>query len=194
MNAVMTIEGAVDTPVFRAYVKHVLVLTLRAGDVVVMVNLSVHKAADIESLITGAGAQLIYLPPYSPDWSLIEHWWSKLKTWLRSMKARTREALDLALTKAIGKIRGACLPTACRLIARSPLASHMRKCREFSVSDMEGFWNDAGARFMCALPSISTACELRFRCHVTGCVAFWPVSVFFSAITSIPAWRTSSMR
>lgn len=100
----MTIEGSVDTPVFRAYVKHVLVPTLRAGDVVVMDNLSVHKAADIESLITAAGAQLIYLPPYSPDWSPIEPCWSKLKTWLRGIKARTREALDHALTKVIGKI------------------------------------------------------------------------------------------
>jgi transposase len=104
MNAVMTVEGAVDTAVFRAYVKHVLVPTLRAGDVVVMDNLSVHKAPDIESLITGTGAQLIYLPPYSPDWSPIEPCWSKLKAWLRGMKARTREALDLALTKVIGKI------------------------------------------------------------------------------------------
>ncbi|WP_332309959.1 IS630 family transposase [Noviherbaspirillum autotrophicum] len=104
MNAVMTIEGAVDTAVFRAYVQHVLVPTLRAGDIVVMDNLSVHKVADIEALITTAGAQLIYLPPYSPDWSPIEPCWSKLKTWLRGMKARTREALDLALTKIIGKV------------------------------------------------------------------------------------------
>lgn len=104
MDAVMTIEGAVDTAVFRAYVTHVLLPTLRAGDVVVMDNLSVHKAADIESQITAAGAQLIYLPPYSPDWSPIEPCWSKLKTWLRGMKARTKEALDLALTKIIGKI------------------------------------------------------------------------------------------
>lgn len=104
MEAVMTVEGAVDAAVFRIYVKHVLVPTLRPGDVVVMDNLSVHKVADIESMITGAGARLVYLPPYSPDWSPIEPCWSKLKTRLRGMKARTRQALDLALTKVIGKI------------------------------------------------------------------------------------------
>jgi transposase len=104
MEAVMTVEGAVDAMVFRAYVGHVLVPTLRSGDVVVMDNLSVHKVRDIESMITGAGAQLVYLPPYSPDWSPIEPCWSKLKTRLRGMKARTREALDQALTKVIGKI------------------------------------------------------------------------------------------
>lgn len=100
----MTVEGAVDTAVFRAYVGRVLVPTLRAGDVVVMDNLSVHKVQDIELMITGAGAQLVYLPPYSPDWSPIEPCWSKIKTRLRGMKARTREALDQALTKVIGRI------------------------------------------------------------------------------------------
>ena len=104
MDAVMTVEGAVDTEVFRAYVRHVLAPTLRKGDVVVMDNLSVHKAPDIERTIKQAGARLIYLPSYSPDWSPIEPCWSKLKTWLRSAKARTREALDLALTEAIGRI------------------------------------------------------------------------------------------
>jgi transposase len=104
MEAVMTVEGAVDAAVFRAYVGQVLVPTLRAGDVVVMDNLSVHKVPDIDAMIRGAGAQLIYLPPYSPDWSPIESCWSKIKTRLRGMKARTREALDQALTKVIGKI------------------------------------------------------------------------------------------
>lgn len=104
MEAVMTVEGAVDAAVFRAYVGHVLVPTLRAGDVVVMDNLSVHKVQDIEAMIARAGAQLIYLPPYSPDWSPIEPCWSKIKTRLRGMKARTRVALDQALTKVIGRI------------------------------------------------------------------------------------------
>jgi transposase len=104
MDAVMTIEGAVDGPVFRAYVGHVLAPTLRPGDVVVMDNLSVHKVQNIESLVTATGAQLIYLPPYSPDYSPIEHCWSKLKTWLRGMKARSRDALDQALMKIIPRI------------------------------------------------------------------------------------------
>jgi transposase len=104
MEAVMTVEGAVDAAVFRAYVGQVLVPTLRSGDVVVMDNLSVHKVQDIDAMITRAGAQLIYLPPYSPDWSPIEPCWSKIKTRLRGMKARTRDALDQALTKVIGRI------------------------------------------------------------------------------------------
>jgi transposase len=104
MEAVMTVEGAVDAAVFRAYVGQVLVPTLRSGDIVVMDNLSVHKVQDIDTMIREAGAQLIYLPPYSPDWSPIEPCWSKIKTRLRGMKARTRHALDQALTKVIGRI------------------------------------------------------------------------------------------
>lgn len=104
MDAVMTVEGAVDATVFRAYIHHVLVPTLRPGDIVVMDNLSVHKVRDIEGMIADTGAQLIYLPPYSPDWSPIEPCWSKIKTRLRGMKARTREALDQALSKVVSKI------------------------------------------------------------------------------------------
>jgi transposase len=89
MDAVMTVEGALDATVFRAYVCHVLAPTLRPGDVVVMDNLGVHKVQGIETMITATGAQLIYLPPYSPDWSPIEPCWSKIKTRLRGMKART---------------------------------------------------------------------------------------------------------
>lgn len=80
MEAVMTIEGAVDATVFCVYVRHVLTPTLRAGDVVVMDNLSVHKVQEIEALITATGVQLIYLQPYSPDYSPIESCWGKLKT------------------------------------------------------------------------------------------------------------------
>lgn len=77
---------------------------LRPSDVVVMDNLSVHKVQDMEVRIAAAGAQAIYLPPYSPDWSPIEPCWSKIKIRLRGMKARNRAALDQALTKIIGKI------------------------------------------------------------------------------------------
>jgi transposase len=104
VNAVMTVEGATDAAVFRAYVCHVLAPTLRPGDVVVMDNLSAHKVQDIEAMITATGSELIYLPPYSPDWSPIEPCWSKIKTRLRGMKACNREALDAALTKVLSKI------------------------------------------------------------------------------------------
>lgn len=101
LDAVMTVDGATDATVFRAYVAQVLAPTLRRGDIVVMDNLSAHKVQGIEATIAAAGAKLIYLPPYSPDWSPIEPCWSKIKTLLRGRKARTRDALDQALTKVI---------------------------------------------------------------------------------------------
>jgi transposase len=104
LDAVMTVEGATDTAVFRAYVEQVLVPTLVADDVVVMDNLTVHKVSGIREAIEATGARLIYLPPYSPDYSPIESCWSKLKAILRKAKARSREALDEALTQAIEHI------------------------------------------------------------------------------------------
>jgi transposase len=108
LDAVMTVEGATDAEVFRAYVSRVLAPTLRPGDVVVMDNLSAHKVAGIEEAITNAGAKLIYLPPYSPDWSPIEPCWSAIKTRLRGRKARTREALDNALTRIVNTVSNRC--------------------------------------------------------------------------------------
>lgn len=104
LDAVMTVEGATDAAVFQAYVCQVLVPTLQRGDIVVMDNLSAHKSQAVEQAIAAAGAKLIYLPPYSPDWSPIEPCWSKVKTLLRGMKARTREALDQALAEVIDAI------------------------------------------------------------------------------------------
>lgn len=104
LDAVMTVEGATDAAVFRAYAARVLAPTLRPGDVVVMDNLGAHKVAGIEDAITERGAELIYLPPYSPDYSPIESCWSKLKTKLRSLKARTRAELDEAIRRAMNTI------------------------------------------------------------------------------------------
>jgi transposase len=104
LDAVMSVEGATDTAVFRAYVEQVLVPTLVAGDIVVMDNLSAHKVSGIREAIEVAGAALLYLPPYSPDYSPIENCWSKLKANLRKTKARTRQALDDALKQAIKSI------------------------------------------------------------------------------------------
>jgi transposase len=107
LDAVMTIDGPTDTAVFRAYVAQVLVPILVPGDVVVMDNWGAHKVKGIREAIEAAGAALLYLPPYSPDWSPIEPCWAKLKTCLRAAKARTREALDDALTCAIDTITAA---------------------------------------------------------------------------------------
>jgi len=101
VSAPMTIQGAVDALVFKAYVERVLCPTLSLGDVVVMDNLGAHKVAGIQELIAAAGARVMYLPPYSPDFNPIEKCWSKIKTALRAAKARTREALEAALKAAL---------------------------------------------------------------------------------------------
>lgn len=100
VSVVMTVEGATDTDVFSVFVRELLVPSLRAGDVVVMDNLGAHTSAWVEKAIEAAGARLIYLPPYSPDFNPIEQCWSKVKTFLRAAKARTREALDDAISRA----------------------------------------------------------------------------------------------
>ncbi len=104
IEAVMTVEGATDADVFRAYVQEVLGPTLREGDTVVADNLSAHKAAGVQEAIAVTGARLLYLPPYSPDLNPIEQCWSKVKTSLRAAKARTREALDAAVTYALATV------------------------------------------------------------------------------------------
>jgi transposase len=104
IEAVMTIEGATDAEVFQAYTEQVLGPTLRPGDIVVMDNLSAHKLAPIREVIEGCGAQLLYLPPYSPDLAPIEQAWSKIKTFLRAAKARTREALEMAIRQVLTAI------------------------------------------------------------------------------------------
>jgi len=102
--ATMTIEEATDTDIFLAYLDHVLCPQLRPGDVVVMDNLSSHKVKGVRERIEAAGAELLYLPPYSPDLNPIEKPWSKLKLLLRSAKARTREILDQAITELLPQI------------------------------------------------------------------------------------------
>ncbi len=103
-TALMVIEGATDGAVFRAYVKHVLVPTLRPGEIVVMDNLSSHKLPEIREMIEAAGAALWYLPPYSPDLNPIEKMWSKVKTSLRRSKARCAEELYAAVRQALKRI------------------------------------------------------------------------------------------
>ena len=101
MIATRTIEEATDTEIFLAYVEQVLCPALQSGDVVVMDNLSSHKVNGVRELIQKAGAEVLYLPPYSPDLNPIEKAWAKLKQRLRSAKARTQEALDHALAEAL---------------------------------------------------------------------------------------------
>jgi len=99
--AMMTLTGAVDTLAFDAYLSQVLGPRLRKGDVLVLDNLNVHKASQVEQVAGERGAQVLWLPPYSPEYSPIEQCWSKIKTALRTAKARTREELEKALARAI---------------------------------------------------------------------------------------------
>ena len=103
-TACMAIEGATDTEVFRAYVCGVLCPTLRAGDIVVMDNLWPHKNELTCALIEQAGASILFLPAYSPDLNPIEKMWSKVKQFLRSAEARTREQLIEEIGGALNTI------------------------------------------------------------------------------------------
>jgi transposase len=104
MIATMTIEEPTDSDIFMAYIEHLLYPALKPGDVVVMDNLSAHKAPAVREWIEKADAELLYLPPYSPDLNPIEKAWAKLKQVLRETKARTKEALDQAITDALPSI------------------------------------------------------------------------------------------
>ena len=104
MQASMTIETSTDADIFQVFVEQVLGPTLRAGQVVVMDNLSAHKQERVRELIEARGCQLQYLPPYSPDLNPIEPAWSKVKTHLRALKARTQEALEAGVSAALKTI------------------------------------------------------------------------------------------
>lgn len=93
LTAPIVLDGAMNGRAFLAYVRQVLVPTLRPGDLVVLDNLSSHKAAGVREAIEQAGARLMYLPPYSPDLNPIELAFSKLKWLLRSAAERTVDAL-----------------------------------------------------------------------------------------------------
>jgi len=99
-HALMTIEAATDTDVFQGFLDHVLCPKLKPGDVVVMDNLAAHKVAGVGESIRATGARLLYLPPYSPDFSPIEKCWAQLKQYLRAAKARTIPLLEQALDAA----------------------------------------------------------------------------------------------
>ena len=88
-----TYSGAVNGERFQEYLRDYLCATLRPGDIVVMDNLRAHKVQGVQEIIASVGATVLYLPPYSPDLNPIEQMWSKIKAFLRSIKARTVESL-----------------------------------------------------------------------------------------------------
>lgn len=100
----MTIEAATDGEIFVAYLEQVLCPQLQPGDVVVMDNLAAHKVEGVRELIERAGAELRYLPPYSPDFNPIEKCWSQVKQRLRAAKARSLFALQSSLDQAMAAV------------------------------------------------------------------------------------------
>lgn len=101
ISAPLVLPGAVNGTVFYGYIEQCVVPTLESGDILFMDNLSAHKVAGLEELVRSRGADLLYLPPYSPDFNPIELAWSKVKTILRRLKARTLPDLIDALKQAL---------------------------------------------------------------------------------------------
>jgi transposase len=105
MGEAVSIEGATDAEVFEAYdVEGFLAPTLEAGQVVVLDGLGAHRTERVRELIEDRGCELVFLPSYSPDLNPIEQAFSKIKNIVRKVGARTREALDEAIAKAMSAV------------------------------------------------------------------------------------------
>ena len=100
----LVFEGALNGELFTEYMKNCLAPTLKAGEVVMMDNLSSHKVAGLEEIVRERGARIEYLPQYSPDLNPVENMWSKVKAYLRQAKERTKEALFEAVGAALRTI------------------------------------------------------------------------------------------
>lgn len=101
----LTVEGTVDGNVFSTFLQDILAPKMKPGDVLIMDNLSVHKVAKVRELILQLKINILFLPPYSPDFNPIEMLWSKVKGILRGFEARTYRSLDRAMTTALHSIQ-----------------------------------------------------------------------------------------
>jgi len=110
MTAPYVLDGAMNGPIFRAYVEQMLAPTLQPGDIVLLDNLSCHKVAGVREAVEGQDARLLYLPPYSPDLNPIEQAFAKMKALLRKASERTRDAL----WSAVGRVLDLYTPQECR--------------------------------------------------------------------------------
>ena len=104
MGPSLAVEGVTTTWVFETSVKKVLVPSLRKGQIVVMDNLGAHRPKRIRELVEQQGCELLYLPAYSPDYNPIEEAFAKIKTLLRKVTARSKEALVEAIAAALSAI------------------------------------------------------------------------------------------
>jgi transposase len=116
LSATAVFDGPIDGLSFRAYVEQILVPMLRPGDVVVLDNLAVHKQPEVRAAIEQAGAQLRFLPPYSPDFNPIEQAFAKLKAFLRAARPRTFDQIC------------ALVATALKLFTADECANYVRHC------------------------------------------------------------------
>src|SRR5258708_35847782 len=104
MGEALLLDGSADAAVFEAYIEQILAPSLRPGQIVILDNLSIHLGPRVKESIEARGCQLLFLPAYSPDFSPIEGAFSKLKTLLRRIGARTREALQEAIIEVLPRI------------------------------------------------------------------------------------------
>lgn len=100
----LAVEGPTTREVFEVYLERVLAPSLKSGQIVVVDNLSAHKGGRVREILHRAGCELVYLPPYSPDFNPIEQAFSKVKGLLRKARARTREALIEAMGLALDTV------------------------------------------------------------------------------------------
>ena len=141
------VDGAVNGDVFEAFVEQVLVPELEPGDVVIMDNLSSHKRVRTRELIESAGAELVFLPPYSPDLNPIEMVFSKIKQRLRTLACRTKDALWQSMQSVLDTVT----PTD---------AQH---CFRHCGYSLQG---DGGCSRVDATPLVKAACA---HVHCAGC-------------------------
>ncbi len=101
MGAAFLLDGSADSTAFEIYVEQLLAPNLKPGQIVILDNLSIHQGPRVRQAIEARGCQLLFLPAYSPDFSPIEGAFSKLKTFLRRVGARSRDALQDAISQAL---------------------------------------------------------------------------------------------
>ena len=104
MGEAMCIQGSTDAQAFEVYIEHFLAPALKEGQVVVLDKLGAHRPKRIREFIEASGAELLFLPSYSPDLNPIEEAFSKIKNILRKLAARTHEALLKAMEEALSKV------------------------------------------------------------------------------------------
>ena len=100
--AVMTLDDSMDSHAFHVFIEKLLVPQLWTGAVVIMDNLFAHNIDEITPIIESVGASVINLSPYSPDFNPIEHWWSQLKTFIKTFSPKTTQMVDVLIAVALG--------------------------------------------------------------------------------------------